>query len=174
MNNIDKIKNNLKTSSIFTTILTVVFSFMLLLSIVVYFIFDSFKEYIKESVSEKFYTLLNEEGSIAIILIYLLIFILIIPFLIESITQTIRSNKISNYLSKIDLESYIDIIKLTFVFAAFGLAYIVGIIIAYCSLGIGNILFIAIPLLLTLPFYVVGFIYKFNAFKLAHTLYKEQ
>ena len=174
MNNIDKIKNNLKTSSIFTTILSAVFSFMLLLSVVVYFIFGRFKEYIKESVSEKFYTLLNEEGSIAIILIYILIFILIIPFLVESITQTIRSIKMGNDITKIDLVTYIDIIKLTFVFAAFALAFVVGIIITYFSLSIGNFLFIIIPIALTLPFYLVGFIYKFSAFKLAHKLYKEQ
>ena len=174
MNNIDKIRNNLKTSSIFTTILSVVFSFMLLLSVVVYFIFDRFKEYIKESVSEKFYNLLNEEGNIAIILIYILIFILIIPFLVESITQTVRSNKMGNTIAKIDLESYIDIIKLTFVFAAFALAFVVGVIISYFSLSIGNILFIIIPVALTLPFYIVGFIYKFSAFKLAYKLYKEQ
>ena len=174
MNNIDKIKLNLKKSTILTTILSVVFSFMLLLSIVVYFIFDKFKEYIKEEVSESFYNLLNNEGSPAILLVYILIFILIVPFLIESITQTIKSNKISDEINTINLQSYIDILKNTFIFMAFALAFIVGAIIAYFTLKIGNILFILIPLLLTVPFYAICIIFKIKVFKLAHIEYKKK
>ncbi len=173
MNNIDKIRNNLKTSSIFTTILSVVYSFMLISSIIIYFIFDRFKEYIKEDVSEKFYTLLNEEGSITIVLIYILIFILIIPFLANSIIQTIKSNKLANDLVKIDLDSYISIIKNTFIFIVFGFSFMIGILITYFSISIGNILFIIIPLSLTIPFYIAGFIFKLNTFKLAKKEYKK-
>lgn len=161
---INNIKKKLQLSSTISFILMVVFSLFLVASILIMFLYNNFIEAIKDDVSKEFLDVVKTEGVLPVLLLYLLIFILIVPFLIESITQVVSTNKLVRTVEKVDKALVLSLIKNSFIFLAFSLAFPIGVIIAYLTLNVGNIWFLFVPLILTVPLYVLADYLKLSSF----------
>ncbi|MCR5564825.1 MAG: hypothetical protein K6F59_03385, partial [Gammaproteobacteria bacterium] len=76
-------------------------------------------------------------------------------------------NFLINKFNELNKDNIIYVIRNFFTFAEFNVGYVLAVIIVYVTLKIGNILFLVIPISITLPCLILGFIFKYKAFKVA-------
>ena len=168
MNEKEIVKKNLNRSIIINQILGVLYT-LILVSLVLLLIF--YKRYIdalKGEVSENFINLFNTDTILGLVLLYFLSGLLTIPFIIQSFFQGFTTrNFLINKFDELNKDNIIYVIRNFFTFAEFNVGYILAVIIVYVTLKIGNILFLIIPISITLPCLILGFIFKYKAFKVA-------
>ncbi|MCB9498638.1 MAG: hypothetical protein H6687_01980 [Bacillales bacterium] len=165
----NKIRKNLQTSVIFSLLIAISFSILLILSIFIGIYYDYFVNAIYSQVSTDFADLLDTMGRTSLFFLYFLILIMTVPFLLQSVINIAKTNKIERK-EKIDKELYIELIKNLGFFMMFALAFVIGWIIAYISLSIGNFLFM-IPCIVLFSLYFFGCLFKFLALKEAKRLF---
>ena len=161
---VKEVQSKMNSSLIMTTILSVVFVILLASGMILLSLFNQYLENLEDKVSPSFLDLFKSDSKLVIVLLYMMVLLLTIPFLVESITQTISTNKLSKTIDKIDRPTFIIILKNVYIFSAFSIAFPLGYMIAYFTLKIGNIWILIIPLILTIPFYVMALYLKYSAY----------
>lgn len=170
----EKVKNNLLKSTNYTLILSIVFGVFLVLSIFISIFYNQLVSAVRSEISAEFADILETKGMVSLILIFVLYYILTIPFFIYSLTATIKTKKlVKNNLNEANRDNLIELSKNAVICLTFALAFVIGVLVAYFTLHIGNIWFMLIPYILTLPFFILATIYKFQALKYLDELYRK-
>ena len=168
MNEKEIIKKNLNRSIVINQILGFLYTIILIGLILLLVFYKNYIDALKGEVSDSFIKLFESDTVLGLVLLYFLSALLTLPFIIQSFVQGFSTrNFIVNKLNELNKENIIYIIRNTFTFVEFNVGYILAVIIVYVTLKINNIYFLFIPILITLPFTIIGFIFKIKAFKIA-------
>ena len=171
---IKEIQNKFNLSNILTTILAVIFTILLVSGIIVLSLFNRYLVSLEDSLSPSFLELFKSDSKLVLVFLYILVILLTVPFLIESITQTISTSKLTKNIDRISRSSFLILLKDVYIFIAFSLAFPIGYMIAYFTLKVGNIWVLIIPLILTIPFYIIAIYLKYSAYLKAFKFLKNK